>query len=256
MSGGEYVEPFAGRGNVFWLAVHMLDYCTWWLNDPWTARWFDAIQKVNLRDIPSELTEVLARFYRKRAIEDRDNDDVAVAIEERTMFSGGAKNGITLQWQRSPSLSGFIENMKLARSILKTIRPKITDYEWQDCGLERLSDRDFVYIDPPYQNANRNLYHHNSLIHEHLLEYLREAPHLWMLSGYSSSLYLRYLGDPSDTMNHRMFVYQRQHGEDGVYRTECIWTNYTIGADGIARRKRLKKRRIRKRRVGKRKVGR
>jgi site-specific DNA-adenine methylase len=43
--GGTYLEPFAGRGNLFWSAVEMgLQYERWWLNDIATAPFFDAIR--------------------------------------------------------------------------------------------------------------------------------------------------------------------------------------------------------------------
>jgi hypothetical protein len=42
-SGRRYVEPFAGRGNVFWVASE-LDYQEWHINDIRTASWFEAIR--------------------------------------------------------------------------------------------------------------------------------------------------------------------------------------------------------------------
>jgi len=251
LRGRRYVEPFAGRGNVFWLAVHMLDYREWWLNDPWTCRWFDAIQKVNLRDIPNELTEVLVRMYMKRATAHREDDDTSVAIEGRTMFSGGAKDGISRNWERSPSLIPFKRKILCARSILSSIQPKITDYSWNLCGLEDLSSRDFVYVDPPYYNASTSLYHCNTVNHRDLLVYLQDAPHLWMLSGYGSPLYTRYLGAPTGKRIHVVSCFQQSKSSAPIFHTECIWTNYTIGADGIVKRKRLKACRIRKKKLKK-----
>ena len=242
--GRRYVEPFAGRGNVFWLAVHMLDYQEWWLNDPWTARWFEAIQRVDLRSIPDELTEVLVHFFRNRILRNRDGDDIATAIESSILFGGGIEDGIGMHWKRSPSLIGLKQRIVFVRSILHAIRYKITALEWNKCRLASLSDQDFVYLDPPYINSPSRCYHH-TVSHPELLDYLGTAPHMWMLSGYSSPLYLRYLGEPEARTKHLSFGYQ---GKGRKYTThdECIWTNYTLLADGSVRRKRLKRGRIHK----------
>lgn len=251
VSGGKYVEPFAGRGNVFWWAVHVLDYKEWWLNDPWTCRWFEAIQAVDLRAIPNELSKMLTRLYRERAVHHRDEDDEAVALEDVTMFSGGAKAGVSNMWQVRPSLDGFKKRLHSARAILRSVKPKITDFEWEDCGLEHLSAEDFVYLDPPYQTARKDLYHHDTVNHEELLLYLISAPHLWMLSGYSSPLYRRMIGQPEAEKVYQMLIHQHHKGESPIMRQECLWTNYTIGADGVPKRKRLKMRRIHKKLIGK-----
>jgi len=250
LRGRKYVEPFAGRGAVFWLAVHMLAFEEWHLNDPWTARWFDAIQRVDLNALPERLSEVLMRFYLRRCLDPktRVNDDVAVAIEDRTMYSGGSPSPSN-NWKIRPSLAGLKRGIIRARAVLKSIRPTITALEWDKCGLENLSEEDFVYLDPPYDTAGV-CYAYDTLIHADLLRYLLEAPHLWMLSGYSSPLYLRYLGKPHGIKMHRMFMQQHEKGEKAIMRRECIWTNYTLGDDGSVRRKVLRAPRIRKKRMG------
>jgi len=246
VSGGKYVEPFAGRGNVFWLAVHMLDYREWWLNDPWTCRWFEAIQRVRILDIPYELTEVLSRMYLKRSVHDRETDDVAVALEDRIMYSGGTACGVSSMWKFCPSLTAWKKNLVRSRSILKSVHPRITDLDWKDCHLENLSGEDFVYLDPPYETAMDGIYWHDTVVHRDLLRYLLEAPHLWMVSGYISPLYTRYLGDPEGQKIIRMSMHQQCVTNRGLTRNECIWTNYTIGADGKVLRKKLKQQKIRK----------
>lgn len=250
-SGRKYVEPFAGRGNVFWLAVHMLDFREWHLNDPWTARWFEAIRSVNIEDIPDHLTEAISKEYRDRAVSNRKSDDVAVALEDRTMFGGGAKGGIGNQWRYRSKLDGFRGRLKTARAILNSVELKITALEWEDCHLGNLEENDFVYLDPPYEEAGKNLYHHDTVDHRELLTYLLSAPHLWMISGYRSPLYTRMVEEPESEVSYQMVMHNRRSGELPVMRRECIWTNYTIGPDGVPKRKRLKRRRIRKRRVNK-----
>jgi hypothetical protein len=56
-SGRLYIEPFAGRGNVFWKAAGVLNYKEWQLNDIRTADWFESIRgRANLTLRPSSST--------------------------------------------------------------------------------------------------------------------------------------------------------------------------------------------------------
>ncbi len=251
MSGEKYVEPFAGRGNVFWLAVHMLDFREWWLNDPCTARWFEAIQSVNLGEIPKKLDARSTRMYHERA-KSRD-DNLSVALEPEVNFAGGVypRSGIKSVWRVRPSLSGFVERLKNARAILKSIRPNITSLDWKECDLGSLGSKDFVYMDPPYRSAARDLYTEDSVDHLELVRYLIDAPHLWMLSEYDDPLYSRWIGPPIGRKRSFLYVSKVQPDESRRIVEECLWTNYTIGADGIPKRKRLKMRRISKKAIGK-----
>src|SRR6266566_9152004 len=44
--GRTFVEPFAGKGNIFWTAASQgLKYRDWWLNDIATSRFFHAIKQ-------------------------------------------------------------------------------------------------------------------------------------------------------------------------------------------------------------------
>jgi len=221
LCGHKYVEPFVGRGNIFWLAVHALDFEEWHLNDTWTARWFEAIRRIKISDIPSKMTEVLLRLYARHAVTNRAKDDLAVALESLSMFSGGVKGGISLGALQRPSTRSFKNTIRAARAIMRASSPLITDLDWRDCGLDGLSPLDFVYLDPPYEYASVK-YHCNTVDHQQLLLYLLHAQHLWMISGYSSSLYTHYLGEPDAKLQSRVSMH---HTVRGIFRTECVWTN-------------------------------
>lgn len=252
VSGGKYVEPFAGRGNVFWWAVHVLDYKEWWLNDPWTARWFEAIQRVDLQDIPKKLTLEIARDLYREAMDNRSVNDLAVAVEEKVMFAGGPGKSISGHWKIQPSMAGLVHRIRLARSILKQVRPRITDSDWLECGLDVLGSEDFVYLDPPYLGTTPGLYMNSEMDHGKLLHYLHTAPFLWMLSGYMSPMYMRFLGRPYAVRAMNVFLGLHSAGlPSHRVRYEYIWTNYTLDASGKATRKRLKMCRISKKRIGK-----
>src|SRR5262245_33277210 len=52
-----YIEPFAGRGNVFWLACQVCKCEYWWLNDLKMAPFFKAIMEVDPDSIPRRLSK-------------------------------------------------------------------------------------------------------------------------------------------------------------------------------------------------------
>ncbi len=255
LSGRRYVEPFVGRGNVFWMAACVLGFEEWHLNDTWTCRWFEAIQKIDIDSIPDELTRVMAVMSSKRSVSHRMEDDLSVAMEPVTTFRGGAlggggRGGICTGWRSARSLKGFKRRLLLARRILRSAQPRITALSWEDCELDLLSASDFVYLDPPYENTADGTFFHNTVIHADLLKYLTDAPHLWMLSGCESDLYRQHLGAPEASKIQRMTMEHSPQKGRSKMRTECIWTNYTIDSDGVAVRKPSRRRaRIRKRRL-------
>lgn len=248
-SGRRYVEPFVGRGNVFWLAAHMLSYREWWLNDPWTARWLEAVLHVDLRKMPKKLTPVLAGMYRSRALSDRASDDMAVVLEVQTMWAGG---GTSINEHCKPSLEGFMRRILDARRILQGMGAKITDKEWDRYGLEKLGGEDFVYMDPPYLGGHPPSYYHDTVDHLSLVRYLVDAPHLWMISGNPTQTYKAYLGEPEASWQVKRSLFRKRHiMKTTSLATECVWTNYTIEDDGSVTRKIMKRRRIRKKKLGK-----
>ncbi len=92
-------------------------------------------------------------------------------------------------------------------------------------------------------------YEHDTVVHTDLVRYLVDAPHFWMISGYDSQLYRAHLGEPLAQRKHKMLMQHHTKGERPTFRTECIWTNYTLRDDGTAVRRPLHRRRIRKRKL-------
>lgn len=249
LKGRRYVEPCVGRGNIFWLAAHVLDFREWWLNDPLTARWLEAIRDVDIDAIPNELSRALVEMYWRNSTKKRETDDVAVALETLTLWAGGGREINPRCHQKS--IVGFKRRILRARSIMRSHRPRITSEDWRSCGLKLLTEDDFVYIDPPYMNATIR-YYTDKMDHEALLRHLVGAKHLWLISGYPSELYNRHLGAPDATrkVKRSVCITSKVNKADTI-STECLWTNYTLDVDGSACRKQMKRRTIRKKRLAK-----
>ncbi len=226
-SGGTYVEPFAGRGNVFWYAACCLKFKNWWLNDLWTARWFDVINTIDISSIPIRISPKDSISWVKRAYKDRDADDLAVAMESITMFSGGvASHGSSPQRISKYSSEGFKQNLRNARRVIKKTNLTITAIDWNKMGLDVLSKSDFVYLDPPYVDNDAD-YAVDTVDHTELLTFLKSAHFSWLLSGYDSELYQSIIGPPYKTRSCRLSMCHG--GSDRAKqkkRTECVWRNY------------------------------
>ena len=212
------------------------------MNDPWTARWLDAVRKVRIRDIPDKISRALLEFYWRNSTAVRETDHVAVALEPVLLWAGGDP-AINPRGHRK-DLALFKKRLLRARSIMNALQPRITSRNWDCCGLDELGEKDFVYFDPPYMDATIG-YYRDKMDHRNLVRHLLEAPYLWMISGYTSPLYLRYLGPPEATKQIRRSVcITSRVDRAGSLSTECLWTNYSILDDGSVVRKRMRRRRI------------
>ncbi|HUW55298.1 MAG TPA: DNA adenine methylase, partial [Planctomycetota bacterium] len=139
--GRRFVDLFAGRGNVFWLAACALQFREWQLNDMWTNTWFDVIARIDLGSIPIRLPMSESVEWRRRADRARKGnaDDIAVAMESITMFSGGVSgNGSSPRRTSKYSVKAFRRTIECARRILRTKSAVVTGLPWERVGIDTL----------------------------------------------------------------------------------------------------------------------
>jgi site-specific DNA-adenine methylase len=216
--GNTYVEPFAGRGNVFWAAASTLQFNSWWLNDTRTAPFFEAIQAVgNTVEIP----ERTRAEYERHKIAVKFGDATAIIAEPYLTHSGG---GYSTHGARGfgggPTQVGYQNTIRRCHRLLLQIRPLITSLDWSET-VQDLGEDDFAYFDPPYIGARVGSYEPADLDHEQLVTVLENAPFRWVLSEYAQDLYLSRLGQPFHTAEMRL------QGAAGQGRAvECLWKNF------------------------------
>lgn len=92
--------------------------------------------------------------------------------------------------------------------------------------IKRYNTKDvFVYLDPPYLPGTRkpHLYKHEMSIEDHieLLEVVLSHPGKVLISGYNNDLYNQYLKGWYKAS-------KRTTAENGLYRVETIWMNYSM----------------------------
>lgn len=218
--GKTYVEPFAGRGNVFWKAASTLQYQSWWLNDIRTAPFFEAILAVG--DTVTIPERALTRQELQPYVKAFQRGDLTAIIAEPYLTHSG--RGFLYSGKKGKGggaeQAGYQNTIRQCHNILHRTSPRITAVDWLQT-VNGLGADDFVYLDPPYIKANVGCYSPSDLDHEELVRVLENAPFRWILSEYEHELYTSHFGQPffKKKMKKQATVGQ----EDEV---ECLWKNF------------------------------
>ena len=224
--GRTYVEPFAGKGNIFWTAASQgLKYREWWVNDIATFRFFHAIRHAGhkLRVPTRSRTE-----YERQREASRSGDLTAILLEPYLSFSGGGyfaagcKGGDGRSRKYGGvSAAGYESAIHQCYTIMHKTQPRVTSLDWRKMGLESLTEEDVVFLDPPYPNSNVRSYTDDSVNYDELVETLLTARFRWMMCGYLHPLLCR-LGEPFWAKDVKLLCVRGE--EEG--RTECLWSNF------------------------------
>jgi site-specific DNA-adenine methylase len=234
--GRMYVEPFAGRGNVFWLAACVLDYREWWLNDPATAEWLEALKVCDLTKIPLNLREFDVKECAERA---SSGDPLALVMEAVANADGRSFSYKVIRsrgLEKGPRRRAFRSNQRYysfnarcfanrvlnARRILSARKAHITARDYKRV-LSKLGQSDFVYLDPPYLGVACD--YTDDIDHVELLELLRGGRYQWLISGVDSVEYRRALGKPSRKKVRTLGQGTREK-KSAPRMVECVWSNY------------------------------
>lgn len=222
--GRSYVEPFAGRGNVFWAAASSgLDFKEWVLNDIRTAPFFEAIRATgDTVEVPIRSREE----YYQQWEGFKQQDFKAVLLEPYLTFGGGGYGAGVKGVPHSASAEGYAKTMRACHDLMVKKDVLVTSFDWAHIAWPAFGPEDFVYFDPPYIGADVKPYRPGDLKHEDLVRLLKEAKFRWMLSEYRNNLYVRELGEPFLTRDVQLKAtnYRQDGGKER--RVECVWKNY------------------------------
>lgn len=221
---GVYLEPFAGRGNVFWMATQEIQASHWWLNDAFTGRWLKLLRS-GARGLESVGNGPLTRSLHV-AMKSNSGSDLAVILEPALTYAGCGYDvgffdiGETgLQYKRKVSWCG---------DVLAGLNVKITESHGPSCWW-LLGASDFCYIDPPYMNCPTRAYP-DSLDHRLMLLDLvkarKERGFHYIVSMYENSLYREILGSPVAIRNTEITIQRMGQRSDNELRTECLWRSF------------------------------
>ena len=228
--GRTYLEPFAGRANLFWAAAEQgLKFRRWWLNDINTAPFLEAIKLHGHKiEVPSRSR---SEFDRQREAY-KSGDPTAIVLSPYLTFSGGGFRYASKGGEHAVSASGYQRTLRECHQILARTRPKITALDWQQLGLEKLTEDDVVMVDAPYPNADVKAYSDATVDYEHLVDVLLKAKFRWLFCGYPHPL-LHRLGKPIWARDMQLLCVRIKAGQED--RSECLWANYSPEVDKARR---------------------
>lgn len=243
--GKRYIEPFAGKGNVFFAAVQRLSYTWWFLNDRYTCPFFEAILQADLQRLPDRL-EPEHEFI-------LPNTEGHIPILLESIISYGGKgyksSGCRIDWRWRYDKNRLIDKFLRSRQLLK--KAQITPYDWREFlatfsgwipeqqkweddrvmsqeefkpGLKLYPD-DFIYFDPPYFDTKSA---YPQINHWSLIDYcnwLNDNGVRWAISGYDCFVYEDNLEYKWKHQIERNVEMTSVNGEL-TPAIETLWTNY------------------------------
>ena len=215
-TGRRYVEPFAGRGNVFFAVFQRALFESYHLNDLNTGSFFGALARCPVNDLPATVEDVMLSFehWRDRAAL---LDPVALAIEPFVTFRGkGYASGREQERYNKATAS---RRISAAQSILQQSSVSWSKKDWIWLPWEEYDEHDFIYLDPPYIREDKVGY--DDINHVELCTKLLECKGRWVLSGYDNEVYREYLGAPEHMLDRRIEMSDKRNAT----ATECLWSN-------------------------------
>lgn len=217
-SGSIYLEPFAGKGNVFYEARQRLQFEQWILSDLDT-RFFQALWWADLSLLPEAVSKSEFEHWKQRK-----DDYVSILIEPRITYAGkGYKFGYSGSSGTHVGYSGptYRKVCEQARALLADAQ--VVKMNWEDSI--RAMNPDFVYLDPPYYGTVAS---YENIDHERLVDVLNNAKFLWALSGYRNSLYDAKLDFKCRFEYERNSEIKSSNSGKREAVIETLWTNYEL----------------------------
>jgi hypothetical protein len=232
-NGEVYIEPFAGRGNVFWLACQECKFEHWWINDLKMTPFIQALSDVEVRKLPWRITKA----DRDWLIEGRaKGDPIALVMEPLWAWAGGSMSGqYTREWsglnrgREGLNLRvwlNYVQRIKNAKWLLAQYEPNITSLDYTEMPWDVWDETCFAYIDPPYFGANNVRSYEPLDDYGNLIYILSTTRCRWLLSEYDQPEYRKAFGAPISTKVTRAgSAHQRPR------RVECVFASANLRGD-------------------------
>jgi site-specific DNA-adenine methylase len=236
--GQRYVEPFAGRANVFWAVATKLEYQEFWLNDLLTFPFLDGLKISSLYAIPDwkdpTVFERMRERNRRKVLADGrkfpERYPPAPLLESYLTFNGGTYEDASRRSEKGKgkTQTGFDRDVRNAYAIINKTRPHLTRLDYTvvlaECGSE-----DVVFLDPPYyENCDVRGYKDDMLNHHQMIDLLLNARFRWVLSEYPDEIYVRAFGKPLIELDCQKIIKAnaRGRGKKSDRAPECLWRNF------------------------------
>jgi site-specific DNA-adenine methylase len=238
--GRHYVEPFAGRGNVFWLLSRVCNYQTWQLNDIRTGTpdgFLNGLLNVDVKDIPYHVRKEDWEHWVKLR---RDGTPLGAVMEAVLCRNSGTyDSGVEFQgsggiWSCADGVEhrsnyariNFLRRILRARQCLEQTKCSITDLDYVNLPWDGYTQEDFAYLDPPYLDVCVSSYSEKDFDHEQMIHILKSTRCRWLMSEYEQPVYNKAFGKPVAT--YYTVQTMSSKGGGGPQRIECLYANFPI----------------------------
>ena len=217
LSGSTYVEPFAGRANLFFLMRYIGQFNQWHLNDTQTIPFIRAVSDYDGRTLPTWSKEKA-----KKAIELGDPD--TLLLEPLIMWAGGRIGSASVTGSRGHNLKAYRSNLLLAKRCLEDV--KLSSRDALEVVEQYVNDpKAFIYLDPPYFKAALSTYSTSSVDFKGLWKMLRRAKCSWLYSEMNRTFITKQLGEPL-TAYYGVSINANPKAEVRLV-VEYLWANYS-----------------------------
>lgn len=216
-TGYTYIEPFAGKGNVFYLAVQMLIYDYYILND--LDNFLYILKQYDCHLLPEKINKLNFAYWKKK------NNKTSKILEPRITFAGkgyqagfSGSSGTHVGYNKEK----YVTNCKIATQLLQKANIYRCDYLNLLLSLNITKDH-FIYFDPPYHNTKTC---YNNINHEELIKLINKLNCKWALSGYENELYEKKLKYKNKYIFERNSEIKSSNKGKRISVNEVLWTNY------------------------------
>lgn len=219
-NGRTYIEPFVGRGNVFFEAIQRVSYAKWMLSDL-DVHFLTALLRTDLSQLPEVVDRAVFNDLKTR------HDDIALLVEPRVTFAGkgyaagfSGSSGTHVGYAKD----NYLRVCESARALLSRPGVHVESRQWTTLPWSDLTEEDFVYLDPPYFGTKAS---YPNIDHSELAAILRGARFRWALSGYANTNYEAQIGFVERFERERNSEIKSSNTHRASPVTEVLWTNYT-----------------------------
>jgi len=216
--GRQYIEPFAGRGNIFWALGSLFPgrYKKHHLNDIKRADFLHALgTHGNCVDVPTDLNAAYYHFWKQQPTPESLLLEPIISRDGSGYSTGGPAGN------HHASIPKYQQSLRECYAISQRLKPRITNQDWKKLRLEQLGHDTVVVLDPPYYGADVRAYTSNGFDYKALVKLLVLAKFRWILMEYEQPFYNREFGKP-------FFRRTVGHGSSNKagHKTECMWKNF------------------------------
>ncbi len=234
-----YVEPFAGRANVFFRLITTPGYSITGgtlLNDKFNHEWYSSIiaYQGNWEFLPDVVNQSVFEKWRDhpQCVERTLIEPVVTYHSNRYNMNSAASSDVGSSFYSPNFAANWRKKYLLTQSLLRQHKPVITglDYlEFFESIKDSLTPDCVIYCDPPYLAPYDEGRTYPNIQHIDLLDVVKTLPCKVLISNYENPLYLSQLANWRLEKKTRVSPAKgRQKGHAGgrTEKVECLWLNY------------------------------